>query len=141
MNVQKLMNIEVPVCNPTDPVDSVLQKMVDEALESLPVVDWRGRLVGVVTAESARATVRLWSASTHAMPVEIVMSRRAPSCRPSDTLSDAETTLEHYGGDSIPVIDDDGNFLGLLFASDAPFTAALRAAAKKKLPSKALQAT
>lgn len=139
MNVQKVMNKEVPVCRPYDPVDSVLRKMLDGALETLPVVDRRGRLVGVVTAEAARSAVRRWSGASHAMPVETVMSRRAPSCRPSDTLSDAETTLEHYGADSIPVIDDDGNFLGLLFATDAPFTAALRAAAKKA-PARALRA-
>jgi CBS domain-containing protein len=132
MNVDKVMNKEVPVCRPYDAVDSALRKMLDKALETLPVVDRRGRLVGVVTAEAARTAIRRWSGASHAMAVETVMARRAPSCRPSDTLSDAETTLEHYGVNSIPVIDDEGHFLGLLCAEDAPFSAAaLRAAAKK----------
>lgn len=132
MNVEKVMNREVPVCRPYDPVDSALRKMLDGALETLPVVDRQGRLVGVVSAEAARSAVRRWSGASHAMPVETVMAKRAPSCRPSDTLSDAETTLEHYGVASIPVIDDHGHFLGLLCAEDAPFTAALRA--KKPSP-------
>lgn len=138
MNVEKVMNREVPVCRPYDPVDSALRKMLDRALETLPVVDRQGRLVGVVSAEAARSAVRRWSGASHAMPVETVMARRAPSCRPSDTLSDAETTLEHYGASSIPVIDDHGNFLGLLYAEDAPFTAALRAA--KKTPRREMRA-
>lgn len=132
MNVEMVMNRQVPVCRPHDSVDAALRRMLDGGLESLPVVDRLGHLVGVVSAEAARAAVRRWSGASHTMPVDTVMARQAPSCRPSDALGDVETTLAHYGAPSIPVIDDGGRFLGLVFAVDAPFTAAaLRASAKK----------
>ncbi|MDX2023485.1 MAG: CBS domain-containing protein [Deltaproteobacteria bacterium] len=131
MNVDKVMNRKVPVCRPTDSVETALRKMMDHRLDSLPVVSRQGRLVGMVAADAARGALRRWSTASHAMSIEDVMARKAPSCRPTDALGDAEATLSHYGTSSIAVIDDGGQFLGLLFAMDAPFTAAALKAAKK----------
>ena len=124
MNVDKLMNREVPICRPTESVEAALRRMMENSLDTLPVVDRHGRLVGVLSAEVARSAVRRWSDASHAMSIEHVMARQAPSCRPSDALGDAEASLSHYGTSSISVVNDDGRFLGLLFAVDAPFTAA-----------------
>jgi CBS-domain-containing membrane protein len=140
MNVEKVMNREVPICRPTDSVETALRKLMASSLDALPVVNRQGRLVGVVTAEAARNAVRRWSTASHAKSIEDVMERKAPSCRRTDALGDAEATLSHYGTSSISVIDDDGKFLGLLFAMDAPFTAAALRAAAKKAPRGALQA-
>jgi len=140
MNVDKVMNREVPICRPTDSVETALRKLMSSSLDALPVVSRQGRLVGVVTAVAARNAVRRWSTASHAMSIEDVMERKAPSCRPTDALGDAEATLSHYGTSSISVIDDDGKFLGLLFATDAPFTAAAMRAAAKKAPRSALRA-
>lgn len=133
MNVNKVMNREVPICRPTETVEAALRRMMESSLDALPVVDRQGRLVGVLSADAARSAVRRWSDASHAMSIEHVMARKAPSCRPSDALGDAEASLSHYGTSSISVINDDGRFLGLLFAVDAPFTAAARRAAAKKL--------
>jgi CBS domain-containing protein len=47
-SIQAIMNVDVIVCAPSDPVDSVLQTMTDRRIRHLPVVE-DGRLVGLVS--------------------------------------------------------------------------------------------
>jgi CBS-domain-containing membrane protein len=47
--VQDVMTIEVVVAEPTTPVKRVARLLADHRLSALPVVDGRGRVLGVVT--------------------------------------------------------------------------------------------
>lgn len=114
MNVSKLMKRAVPVCRPDDPLDRAAARMRATGIDALPVVDNAGRLVGLLR----RSLVPDDGDDASDTTVETAMQRRVSVCRPTDSLSDLDATINTLDVDCVPVVDSDGVLCGLVFAGD-----------------------
>jgi CBS domain-containing protein len=112
-----------------DPVVAVLDMSLADAAElmdvyrvnGLPVIDWNGELVGVISQMDllhARNTEALW----HAWPglaVRHLTSRPAVTVTATTTLDEAAALMERLRIHRLVVVDTDGETpIGLLSVSD-----------------------
>jgi CBS domain-containing membrane protein len=111
MTVSDLMSTALLTVKASDPLIEARADMEIGVVRHLPVVDDRGRLVGIV---SDRDLVR----TPARRKVADVMSRDIVTARPEEPAHVAAShMLEHRIG-SIPVVDDDGALLGVVTVTD-----------------------
>lgn len=101
--------LRVPVADPGDTVDQVLQSMRGRRFDSAAVVAVcrSGRLVGLVTVE------RLLGASGGAAVAE-VMDERPPMVGPATDQEQAAWEAVRHGEAGLAVVDESGRFLGMI---------------------------
>ena len=101
--------LRVPVADPGDAVDRVLESMRGHRFDSAAVVAvcQAGRLVGLVTME------RLLAAPAGAA-VGDVMDERPPTVGPGTDQEHAAWAAVHHGESSLAVVDDSDRFLGMI---------------------------
>ena len=106
-----------------EPVEQALHRAaeINPAQECLPVLDPQGkRVVGYVFGRDLRKA--LWEGVLHgvglAVLVEDALHQNTPTLSPEDTLERAMQVFFTSGLDELPVVDGEGNLLGLLHRSD-----------------------
>jgi CBS domain-containing protein len=77
------------------------------------VVLERGRVAGLIAVAELRDVLGT-DELPEAVIAEDVMATQFPTLGPSDSLYEALTLLERSASDALPVVDDDGGFLGVL---------------------------
>jgi CBS-domain-containing membrane protein len=118
MYVESLMKREVKTCTPEDTLHRAAQTMWESDCGFLPVVDFRQRLVGVITDRDicmAAFTQGVALASTN---VASAMSRNALSCPPRANLTDVAALMASRQLRRLPVIDRFGKLVGVVTLSD-----------------------
>jgi arabinose-5-phosphate isomerase len=86
---------------------------------STNVVDSNGRLIGFFTdGDLRRLLVNGKAADLHALPIEDVMTRNPKTIGPERLMAEALKVLRDYDVDQLPVVDRDGNVLGLIDVQD-----------------------
>lgn len=139
--VVDVMRTNVPVASPDDPVALVARTMVEAGLPGLPVVEG-GRIVGIVGESDL--LVRYaditppgftaffdWIIQTDAglpydeevrraaaLTARDLMSHPVYSIRQSATLGQIATLMVDRRINPVPVVDDNGNLIGLVTRSD-----------------------
>ncbi len=89
-------------------------------ITGLPVVDWTGALVGVISQTDllhARATQEWWE-RWPGLTVKHLMTQPALSIGQDASLDDAVAMLERHGVHRLVVVDEDGAPVGVLSTSD-----------------------
>ncbi|HMJ79883.1 MAG TPA: CBS domain-containing protein [Candidatus Dormibacteraeota bacterium] len=89
-------------------------------ITGLPVVDWTGALVGVISQTDllhARATQEWWE-KWPGLTVRHLMTQPALSVSQDAPLDDAVALLERHGVHRLVVVDADGAPVGVLSTSD-----------------------
>jgi CBS domain-containing protein len=118
MLVGNLVTRNVPTVRPQDDVLSAARRLLECASGILPVVveDDRGaRVVGLLRYEDAfAATYGSRAERPDEMPVAAAMSPAQYTCRASDSLGLALRLLRRSRFDSLPVLDGEGYFVGVL---------------------------
>jgi CBS domain-containing protein len=135
------MSSPVITVQPSTPVGEVARTMLDHHIDSVPVVEASGRLVGIVTetdlvVQNANVhfptflqvlDARIYLTNPRNFEEELrralgtiaadVMSRRVDTVRPDDDISVAATLMVDHKFNAIPVLD--GNRLvGIISRSD-----------------------
>ncbi|QIB73008.1 CBS domain-containing protein [Halogeometricum borinquense] len=95
-------------------VSELLDRMFYERHTGYPVVQ-NGRLVGMVTLNDARTVDEV---ERDAYIVKDVMSGELTTISPSADAMDAITTMQQHGVGRLPVVDDEGELVGLISRSD-----------------------
>jgi CBS domain-containing protein len=130
--------------NQLDPKASALEAlelMIDRGIRHLPIVDRRGRLVGIVSIDDLRAALpfavslrREPSASERQSALECtvgeLMTHGPVTATPATSLEDAAALLARFRIGCLPVLDSAGQLVGIFSETDA-----LRALASGKQPS------
>ncbi|WP_227377514.1 CBS domain-containing protein [Haladaptatus halobius] len=103
-----------PMVERTEDVREVARLMVGSDAKQLPVADYTGRLIGVVTADDLLKKV---VPHLNVISVEDVSSNDLVTMKPDETLGDALHVLREHRITHIPVIDDN-DLVGIVSLHD-----------------------
>ncbi len=102
--------------DPETPVDEIVDRFAADRLDSLPVVDGDGRLLGVVAAVDIERDI---SANSGAPQVAGSLMREPPTVHAGDSLEDAVIALGATDDEGLPVLDEsDDRLIGWLTHRD-----------------------
>ncbi len=118
MKVSQLMKQGVRSCAPQDSLDVVAQIMWDNDCGCVPVRDLTGRLVGMITDRDICMAAYLQGGPLRALQVSSVMSTEVFTCRPDDTVAQAEATMRAHQIRRVPVVDSADHLVGILSLND-----------------------
>ena len=118
MKISKLMTQDVITCHATDTVDFAAQQMWTYDIGSLPVVDDRGRIVGILTDRDALMAAFTRGESLRAIFVGSAMSSDPFTCSPDDELAKVEAQMSQRQIRRVPVVDDEGHPIGIVSTND-----------------------
>jgi CIC family chloride channel protein len=110
--VSAALSTEAPTVVPTMTADDFMrERFIGQHTFVAPVVDESGRLAGVVDLAAIERVPRdVWASTT----VAGVMRTDCPTGRLEWTLRDAVATMEEADVDVLPIVDDNGQYQGLL---------------------------
>jgi CBS domain-containing protein len=128
MRVRDIMTRPVFTVRPTDPVEGAAALLADRAITAAPVIDERGRLVGMVSEGDllrdrvpADPTAHLGAAPATARHrphiVAEVMTRDVVTAWPTEDVADVARTMLDRDVRSVPVLDN-GNVIGIISRRD-----------------------
>ena len=126
MLVRELMTSKPVVIAPEMPVPDALSLMRGRKIHQLPVVDAKGRLVGIVTEQdllhasaSSVSTLSVWELPTllSKITVEMVMVKNVSTVTEDTPVEEAARIMADMGIGCLPVMGKDG-MVGLVTKSD-----------------------
>jgi CBS-domain-containing membrane protein len=112
MKVSSLMMVRPVTVRPDTGVRTALRLLATHAITTMPVVDPRGRILGVV------GEADLLGAGRESAVVEQVMRRTTVLVHPETDLDDVTRTLDAAGVKSLPVVDSADQVVGMVSRSD-----------------------
>jgi len=126
MNVRDCMKSPVFTVTPDTLIFNALETMREKHVRRLPVIE-NGRLVGLVTRNiireatpSAPTPLTLWGLhyQLSRMKVRDVMITDVIVVHPDNTIKEALALIEKHRIGTFPVVDDNGNLVGILTSTD-----------------------
>jgi CBS domain-containing protein len=125
--VRELMHRDVVTVAPGDSLLHVYRLMKTKGIRHLPVVEQRGRLVGIVTHRDVVAAAKSSLESTeelarvrvlgHAEVAE-VMETHVSTAHPEEPAADVGRRIVRHKIGCLPVVDESGALLGIVTATD-----------------------
>ena len=126
VKVRDWMTTNVVTTNPMTSISAAHQIMQDKKIRRLPVVD-NGKLVGIITIGDVReaspsdaTTLSIWELNYlwAQLVVEKVMTRNVYTVKPDTPILDAAETMLEHKVSGLPVVDDEGQLVGVITESD-----------------------
>jgi len=118
MKVADIMTTEVHHCRVGDRLDCVAKSLWDHDCGALPVVDGRGRTVGMITDRDVCMAAYTTGRTLAAITVTCASSHGVHSVTPDDSIEHAESVMKMHRVRRLPVIDIGGNLIGILSLAD-----------------------
>ena len=118
MNVAQLMSRNVEFCRPEDSLSDAAAKMWNRDIGALPVVGADGRVCGFVTDRDICMAAHMQGRLLQDIAVSVAMSKALYTCRPDDALIEAEETMRSNQVRRLPVLDEEGNLVGIISLND-----------------------
>jgi CBS domain-containing protein len=117
-----IMTKDVTVCSPLTPVREVADKMEDENVGVIPVVE-NGRLIGIVTDRDIVCRVLAEGRDTRSTPASEAMSEDIVTCTPDDSIHEAIRKMGEHQVRRIAVCDMNGRLRGIISMADVALEA------------------
>lgn len=112
-----IMTKDVTACSPLTLIRDVADKMDDENVGVIPVVD-NGRLVGIVTDRDIVCRGLAEGLDSRTTPASAVMSEDIVTCMPDDSIHEAIRKMGEHQIRRIPVCDINGRLRGIISMAD-----------------------
>jgi CBS domain-containing protein len=124
MTCGELMTKNPQCCLPSDSAVRAAKLMKIEDVGALPVCGAQGsrRLVGIITDRDLTLHVIAEGRDPNNVLVENVMSREVQTCRTDEDIQSALERMESRQVRRIPVVDRDGNLVGIIAQADVART-------------------
>lgn len=116
--VQNVMTTKMVVAHPTTPVKQVAGLLAAQGLSALPVVDGRGRVVGVVSEADLLANSQLLADGRGGVTAGEVMTSPAVTVTPQATVTEAARRMQTSGVKRLPVVAGSGRLVGIVSRAD-----------------------
>ncbi len=101
------------------PVKEAADLMSKPHTDLVVVCDQDGGMVGVLTKTDIVGQIRLCSGGGCVARVDTIMTRDVISCRPDESLKDIWSVMKARGLQRIPMVDQGGKPIGIIYARDA----------------------
>jgi CBS domain-containing protein len=118
MKVSKLMTTPLHACRSSDFLDAAARLMWDHDLGAVPVIDDKGRLVGIVTDRDIAMAAYLCGDPLRSIHVLTTMSPHVIACLPDDEVSAVASKMSANQIRRMPVIDEHGRPIGMVSLND-----------------------
>ena len=118
MRVQDLMRKCPKACAVNTNLAAAVEMLWSCGGGALPVVDARGRVIGILTDRDVCVAVGTKDRRPSELVAEQVMTRQVATCRTSDEIHTALHTMRTRRVRRLPVVDDAGKLQGMLCLSD-----------------------
>jgi CBS domain-containing protein len=118
MKVEQVMSRNVKTCVSHDTLNRAAQLMWENDYGCVPVVDDEGRAVGMITDRDVCMAAYTQDGLLSRSQVGSAMARDVRSCRPTDTVAEAESIMRAAQVRRLPVIDAESHVIGLLSLND-----------------------
>lgn len=117
MRCGELMSSKVVSCFANAPVYKAAELMAQKDVGFVPILDGEKQLVGVVTDRDLTSSV-LARRLDYETPLEQVMTRDVVTVKESEDLSEAEKKMAKHKLHRICVVNDGGDFVGVISLQD-----------------------
>jgi CBS domain-containing protein len=117
MTIGMIMNLPA-TCSPSDSLETAARIMWDNDCGCVPVSDFAGHLVGMITDRDICMAAYLQGGTLRTMYVGSAMSREAFTCRPENTIAECQEIMRAHQVRRLPVIDGDGQLVGIVSLND-----------------------
>ena len=107
------MIVDPVTCRPTQKISEALEVMANFRISGVPVVDERGKLVGILTNRDLRFETRMDLPISERMTKENLVT-----CPPGTTLEQAKELLHRHRIEKLLVVDKAGALKGLITVKD-----------------------
>lgn len=101
------------------PLREAAELMSKPHADLVVVCDYDGRMVGVLTKTDVVRRIGHCSGGGCTVRVDAIMTRKVASCRTSAVLHDVWLMMNKRGLQRIPIIDEGGRPVGIIYARDA----------------------
>ncbi len=101
------------------PVKEAADLMSKPHTDLVVVCGHDGGMVGVLTKTDIVRQIRQCTGGGCIARVDTIMTRGVVSCRPSEVLHDIWSVMKKHGLQRIPIIDQGGKPIGIIYARDA----------------------
>jgi CBS-domain-containing membrane protein len=118
MKIADLMTTRVQTCNLNDSLNAAANVMWEHDCGIVPVLDAAGKLVGVLTDRDVCMAAFFHGMRLAELPVREVMARDLHTLRPEAPLFDALELMRRMQVRRLPVVDDEGELVGILSLAD-----------------------
>ena len=118
LNVERIMTKEVKTCRENDTLQTAARIMWDADCGCVPIVDDADHVVGMITDRDICMATMLKGTRPQDLFVNGVMTRQVHSCRPNDSVEEAERVLARYQIRRLPVTDTYGRLVGIVSLND-----------------------
>jgi CBS domain-containing protein len=112
-----IMTRDVTTCTPETNLRQVAEKMDDENVGSIPVVE-NGRLIGLVTDRDIVCRVLANGQDSRAATAREAMTESIVTCHPDESVVEAIHKMGEFQVRRIPICDSNGNLRGIISTSD-----------------------
>jgi CBS domain-containing protein len=118
MNVRALMNSNVKYAGTDASVADVITIMEKNDCGAVPIVDGQMKVVGIVTDRDICLALGRRPLLVATIRVTEVMSRKVYACGPDEEVPEALQTMKNKKVRRLPVIDNEGQLVGILSMDD-----------------------
>lgn len=132
MKVKELMTTDVKACSPHDTLNRAAQLMWENDCGAIPVVDQEMRVVGMITDRDVCMAAYTQGARLSESRVERSMSGDVRTCASGDDVGTAEQMMRVQQIRRLPVVDGDGQLVGILALGDIARQAERERASKNR---------
>jgi CBS domain-containing protein len=105
VTIRQLMNRQFAAVFPDTTLGEAIECLTEKHINSVPVIDRSGRLIGIVSEATLVDVV--FDLALKDSPVEKFMLTNVQAVNPEDTLARAAQLFALYGIDGLPVVEED----------------------------------
>ena len=125
MNVSEIMTTDVACCGADESMEVAARRMWDRDCGCVPVLR-DGVVAGMITDRDICMAALTQGQPLAKMTVGSAMSSNAWTCRPSDSLEDAERVMQERQVRRLPVVGPKGEIVGILSLNDLARAASMQ---------------
>jgi CBS domain-containing protein len=118
MQVREIMTTSPVTCTPETSLGVAAGRMANSKSGILPVLDTRGRLVGIITDRDICVAISRTNRNALSISVREVMTRKVSSVQLTDDMRRALATMRTARVRRVPVLDAAGHLEGVLSIDD-----------------------
>ncbi|WOJ93113.1 CBS domain-containing protein [Congregibacter variabilis] len=118
MQVKNIMTARVFCVDATQSLGDAAHLMYERNCGSAPVVDDKDHIVGMVTDRDITMAAYMNGGSLNSIPVSLAQSQPIVCCKSDDEISDVQHLMQMNQVHRIPVINDDGQPIGIVSLND-----------------------